>query len=739
MEKVIPTMCHGCFYGGYSCGMLAHVKDNKFVRVECNPYNPLNKGGLCAKGLSAVKWVYNPHRLKYPLMRIGEKGEGRFERIGWDKALDMIAERLLEIKERYGAEYITFVKGQASGWFNLYHQLFVRFTHALGSPNFSWWGPSVCFIPQLFYHVCTVGGDRYATADYENSDLIIEWFTGGGTGGAARRGSESANVNLRTVPYFILNRIEEGARLVVINPQLIPIAANKRVYKWIPIRPGTDPALALAMINVIINEGLYDKDFVSRWCYGFDRLEKHIQKYTPEWAERITDIPKEDIIWLAREYASTRRACIRFTEAPQKGDLISFARAIPILIAITGHLDRPGGNVFFYQSATLQIDTLADRISEDMSNRAIGADRVFSRMMGGPAMVGADFFSLINAINTGKPYKPKAAIIVCSNPMSTARNPLGIAKALKELEFTVLIDVVATPTSRYADIVLPAATKYEHEGDAAILLNHLTACNKVIEPLYEARSELEIILDLAVRMGMGKDFWNGDYNAMLNTYLSPTGVSIEELKKEALMGIYLSKTEFMEKRERYEVLFKDLPEKKVQLYNLILEKNGIEPLPTYKGEAEDPLSSPSLRKEYPLMFTDEHSDYPNHHSWMRSVSWLRRLRKDPYVKINPETAQKYGIRHGDWVEIESPHGRIKAVAWLFEGIRKDVVMGQHGWWEGCTELRLPEYPCLDGGVNVNVLYDWNNREKITGDITKNTMVRIKKGTPPEEISPVKEG
>ncbi len=738
MERIIPTMCHGCFYGGYSCGILAHVKDGKFIKVEGNPYHPLNKGGLCAKGLSAVKWVYNPHRLKYPLMRSGNKGEGRFKRINWDKALDIVAEKIIEIKEKYGPEYIIFVKGQASGWFNLYHQLFVRFTHAIGSPNFSWWGPSVCFIPQLFYHICTVGGDRYSTADYENSDLIIEWFTSGGAGGAARRGSESANVNLRTVPYHILNRIEQGAKLVVINPQFIPLAANKRVYKWLPIRPGTDPALALAMINIIIKEGLYDKEFVSKWCYGFDRLKDHVQQYTPEWAEQITGIPKEDIIWLAHEYAKTEKACIRFTEAPQKADLISFARAIPILVAITGHLDKPGGNVFFYQSSSLHIDTFADRIPEEIANRAIGADRVFSKMMGGPAMVGADFVSVINAINTGKPYRPKAAIIVCSNPISTARNPKAVAEALKKLEFAVLIDVVPTPTSRYVDIILPAATKYEHKGDAAILLNHLSVCNKIIDPLYESRSELQAILDLAVRMGIGEDFWHGNYDSMLNEYISSTGISIDRLRGESLKGIYLPKTEFMEKRQRYDILFKNLPHKKVQLYNLILEKNGIEPLPTYKGETEDPINSPDLAQEYPLMFTDEHSDYPNHHSWMRSVIWLRKLRKYPYIKINPETADKYDIKDGDWIEVESPFGKMKAVAWLFEGIRKDTIMGQHGWWEGCRDLRLPEFPCLNEGVNVNILYNWEHREKITGDITKNTMVKIKKTMPPEEVSSIRE-
>ncbi len=736
--KTIPTMCHGCFYGGYSCGILAHVKNGRLIRVEGNPYHPLNKGRLCAKGLAAVKWVYNPHRLKHPLIRVGEKGEGKFKPITWQEALDTIALRISNIKEKYGPEFILFVKGQASGWSNLYHQLLLRFAHALGSPNFCAWGPSVCFTPQLFYHMHTIGGNRYATADYENADLIIEWFTGGGTGGPARGGAESANVNLRSIPIQILERLERGAKLVVINPQLIPLAANGRAHKWLPVKPGTDAALALSMINVIINEGLYDTEFVSKWCFGFDRLKEHIQQHTPKWAERVTGIPEKDIKWIAREYAVTRRACIRFTEAPQKKDIATFSKAIAILIAITGHLDRPGGNVFFYQAANLKLDTLNSRISEDMAKRTIGGERLLSKLMGGPVRVGADFYSVINALNTGRPYRPKAALIFCSNPIGTARNPIGVAEALKNLEFSVVVDVVPTPTSRYADIVLPAATKYEHEGDVAIRLNHLATCNKVIEPIGEARSELQVLLDLAVRLGMGKDFWYGDYYTMLNEFLSPIGVSLEDLKAESLRGIYLPETDFMKRRERYNELFSKLPDKKVQLYNQMLEQNGIDPLPTYTGEPEDPLNAGNIRDQYPLLFTDEHSDYPNHHSWMRSVTWLRELKKHPYIKINPTTAHKYKIKDGDWVEVESPHGKMKAVALLFEGLRPDTIMGHHGWWEGCRELDLPELPALDGGVNPNVLYEWEQRDPITGDITKNTMVRIKKASAPETVPPLQE-
>ena len=254
-DSVIPTLCHGCSYGGYNCGILAHVQKGVMTRVEGNPDHPLNRGRLCAKGFAATQWVYNPRRLTHPMRRRGDKGSGRFEKISWDEALEILAEQISETRDRFGPEHILLSKGQASSWFGLHHLLMLRFLHALGSPNFTPWSPYICYGPQLFYHRLTVGGPTYARPDYDNADLIIEWFTGGGQGGPARGGVETLDTNLRTVPTKILDRLERGARLVVINPQLIPLAANGRAHQWIPIRPGTDAALALAMIHVVIEQG----------------------------------------------------------------------------------------------------------------------------------------------------------------------------------------------------------------------------------------------------------------------------------------------------------------------------------------------------------------------------------------------------------------------------------------------------------------------------------------------------
>ena len=743
--KIIPTMCHGCSFGGYNCGLFAHVKDGVFQRVEGNHHNPLNKGRVCMKGQSAVQWVYSSQRLKYPLKRVGEKGEGKFKRITWDEALDTIAYKIKDVQKNFGPEYILLAKGQASGWYNLYHKVWLRFLHALGSPNFSWWGPFVCFVPPLFYHIVTLGGNpisSYSKPDYDNAELIIDWFTSGGKGGVARGGVETLNTNLRSVPIKILNRLEKGAALIVVNPQMVPLAANGRARKWLPIKPGTDAAMMLAMINVIINENLYDKEFVDTWCHGFDQLKDHVKKYTPEWAQDITDIPAKDIIDLARLYATTKHACIRFSESPEKANLQPLAMSYAMLIAITGHLDRPGGNIYFYPTAPLALDTLDNRISEKMLKKTLGSDTFWINVMGGPGEAGAEFITVIDSLLSGKPYRPKVGIFFATNPLSTGRDPVKLAEALKQFELCVVSDVVPTPTTRYADIVLPAATRYESPGDVSIWENYLNTSNQVIKPLWETKPDLQMVLDLACKLGLEKDFWNGDYDTMLNDFLATTlkplnkTITIDELRKKALKGVTLPRTHWMDQRERYDVHFSHLPDKKVQLYNEIFAKQGFDPLPVYKGEPEDPLNAPELLKAYPLMFTDEHAAYPNHHSWMRHIPWLREHRKNNYVKINPGTAATYKIEDGDWVEVTSPHGTMKAVAWLYPSIRPGMLMGQHGNWQGCSELFLPETSALKGGTNPNVLYSWDQRDPVTANHTKNTLVKIAKTTPPAAVQPI---
>ncbi|MBW1802463.1 MAG: molybdopterin-dependent oxidoreductase, partial [Deltaproteobacteria bacterium] len=404
-----------------------------------------------------------------------------------------------------------------------------------------------------------------------------------------------------------------------------------------------------------------------------------------------------------------------------------------ILIAITGHLDREGGNVWFHPVKRLRLDTLASRIPKEIMAKKLGEDVPRAKLLMNRASLYPELFE---SMMTGEPYKIRSLIIFSANPMSTSRDTQFVANWLKSLEFTVIFEIKATPTCRYADIVLPSAARAECGMEPCYRYNHFILDNKVIEPSWEARNHNEVILELGCRLGDPEDFWNGNYEEMLKEYLKDSGITLEELK-ENKEGIYLAESEWMKKRERYEEHFKMLPNHKVQLYNRVLEKFDFDPMPVYRGEPESPGNAPELFKEYPLIFTDEHSTYSTHHSWMRNVPSLIKIRKHSLAKINPKTAEAYGIEDGEWIEIESPHGKMKAVAWIFPGIVPGVIMGQHGWWEGCKELDLPEYVTTNGGTEVNVLYSWKYHDPFAiTSISKNTLVKIRKASSPEGVFPI---
>ncbi|MBW1767152.1 MAG: molybdopterin-dependent oxidoreductase, partial [Deltaproteobacteria bacterium] len=288
-EKAIPTFCGMC--GPVAgCGIYAYVKDGKFIRIEGMKESPLNRGRNCPKAYAAPQWVYSPQRLKDPMKRVGKKGEGKFEKITWDEGLDIIADKLKEQKERYGPESLAILSPARRS----YNDYFGRFLTVHGSPNYAHSG--ICAIQMAFAFLYTLGTIP-PRADYRNSDLIIIWGKSPVYSAASRGGILS-----------LVDAKERGAKIVSIKPSMEPDAALADL--WIPIRPGTDAALALAMLNVVINENLCDYEFVSEWCYGFEELKEHIQKYTPDWAEPITGLPVSKIKEIARLYATADRAAI---------------------------------------------------------------------------------------------------------------------------------------------------------------------------------------------------------------------------------------------------------------------------------------------------------------------------------------------------------------------------------------------------------------------------------------------
>ena len=718
---MIRTFCGLC--GPVTgCGINCYVKDGRLVRIEGMKEAPMNQGKLCAKAYASIQWLYSPQRLTSPLRRVGEKGEGKFEKITWDEAIDTIANKLKEQKEKYGPESLAVLSPRQCN----YKDYFKRFLVAHGSPNYAHSG--ICAVQRAFgtaytLGIATPGG---VPADIKNSDLIILWTVNPVYSGTSMG-------SLKT----ILDAKERGAKLVVIKPEMQPDAAKADI--WLPIRPSTMTALALAMINVIVNENLYDGDFVEKWCYGFDKLVPHIQQYTPEWAEPITGLPTDRIKEVARLYANTPKACIVTGNAfDQISDSNHAVRAVAILIAITGHFDRQGANALTGGSTMPRARTLLNlhrRIDQNWVDKLVGPEIAmpFQPFIEGPS---SSYYRTFDSILTEKPYPIRAIIAPGTQPPVSTRNPGRIIEALKKLELFVVVDVMETSAMPWADVVIPVTTSYETDHPFEISGNWIMARNRVIEPLGDYKSDYEFWLDLGNRMGYEEEFWHGDINACMDYQLEYFNMTMEELRKYSTGIAYDSRPPVYEKYDRIfanQTSWYDqkpyLPQGKVAIYSTTFEENGFSPLPEWTDPPELPTSNPELADKYPLIFFDAHTSNIYNHAWLRNIPNLREMEPDPWIHIHPDTAKERGIEDGDWIIAESPHGWIKAKAIYFPGIRPDTVMGLHGWWQGCDELKKPASPLLNGGANINILYN-SDIEKafdpMVSAMPKQTLVEVRK-------------
>jgi anaerobic selenocysteine-containing dehydrogenase len=716
-ETAVPTFCAMCGPRAY-CGVYAFTKNGRFTKVAGMKESPINAGGLCPKGQAAPQWVYSPDRLKYPLKRVGAKGEGKFQRITWDDAIAIVANTLLEQKKKYGPESF----GALSPARRTYSDYVYRFLIAHGSPNYGHSG--ICAMQMGFTWHYTVG-DWPRAVDYANSDLVLVWGKQPIYSGPAQAGVRA-----------YINAKARGARLIAIKPSIEPDSGM--ADEWVPVRPGTDAALALAMLHVVVNKDLIDKDFVEKWCYGYDKLKAHVQKYPPEWAEKITGVPAKQIIDVATRFATTKRAGIDLgngvEHTPSSNDAI---RAVAILASITGHLDRPGGNVFGGASTMPRPKGvhLRERYTQEWVDKLVFPEfpRAFQ-----PALEGTSsaYYGLFDSVLTGKPYPMRAIFAPGTQALPSTRGSKRVAEALKKLDFYVVADVARTADMPYADIVIPLSTPYECDHPFDVAGNWVMATNKVIEPLGETKSMYEFLCDLAVKMGYGADFWGGSMTASQNDQLKPLGMTIDELRKHPT-GIKYD--QIPRKYENYEATFKRkspriskapfLPQGKVAIYNTSFEEAGYNPLPEWKEPPESLTGTPELTKKYPLILSDYHTSSVFTASWQRNIPYLREVLPYPTVHIHPDTAKARGIKDSDWVRVESPHGWIRVKAEFYPGIRPDTVMILHGWWQGCKELGFEDLTLLDGGANVNLMYNpdpGKSFDPVVTAMASQTLVQVSK-------------
>lgn len=746
--------CQMCGLAETYCGTLCTVKDGRFVHVEGNPLaeNNCGRGGhtLCAKGNSAPQLVYDPARILYPMKLVGEKGSGKFERISWEEALDTIASKLKEHKEKYGPETFFILSGQSC---ECVDSLGMRLLSLYGSPN--WCHNGICWDQRETTKACTIGKASTFPGQIDKTALLVNWGSN----------KENTGVNqTRGKNHDRLRASERGMITIDIRPMLNTMGAHSDI--WVPVRPGTDGALALSILHVIIGEDLYDHDFVENWCYGFDKLAEHVKQFTPEWASNITGVPVEQIYQIARMMGTIKPMALMDGNGfgDQTNDGTWTAVSIMLIQAITGNLDVPGGNgaamqlpdpmfelsdnSFFYPSLWL-----VDRLEETEEDKANGYQPGTSKLLAPEFprwLYGKFTFSLssanprvLEALESEKPYKPRTIFSHVTNSLSCLRQPKRIAELLKLADFHFTMDTHWNPTCDYCDIVLPASTQYEASDQLAMrneLRGTFIAINqKLVEPMGESMSDYKFYAELAKKMGYEKDWWNGDNDGMLRQLLEGSGITLEELRA-ANEGIFVERpveeqVETEPEYRRYEELFSTLPHGKVQCYHELFggkpdntDEGTLGFLPEYVAPPESLDGTPELAEEYPLIFSDVHGHRLAEHSHRNNLPWCREIKPYPWCKINPDTAKKYGIEDGDWMKVESRHGWCLLTAEYFEGIAPEVLMSRRGWWQDCEELGLPGYGSFDGGSECNVLYDCDpaNWDKFSSASAKQTLVKISK-------------
>jgi anaerobic selenocysteine-containing dehydrogenase len=693
--------CHG------ACGAKLFVKDGKVVKVEGDEQHPWNQGRSCPRILALTQYMYHPDRVTTPLKRVGERGEGKWERISWDEAYDTVVKKFNEIGEKYGKKSVIFCQGTGrdiGGPMSL-------LAYSYGSPNWGQIGLSgqSCYTPRLAAMYATVGDPMVADAGqfFEKRFNAPEW-----------KAPKCVIVWGQNLPsscpdaffsHWLLEMRRRGAKFIVIDPRVSWIASRADMH--LRVRSGTDGALALGMLNIIINEGLYDKEFVDKWTYGFEELKKRVQEYPPDKVSEITWIPKDQIITAARLYATSKPAALHWglpVDMCPQGDVV--AQAITHLWTITGNIDVPGGNVIARPSHGITFYPMSPEALVALYGEEFMKGVLRDKIGGAEYPMVRDYRHwtqpdlVVDQMISGKPYPLKASWIQTTNILGNqGADTRKHYEAFKKMEFNVIVDTFHNPTSMaVGDLFLPAATFAEKDSGRAWWAP-LSITVKAVQ-VGECKSDWEINFDLAKRFKPEAIPWK-DVREMFNEKLKPLGITFEELANKGTWMMPPEGPTRPYKRFENGLLRKDkkpgfnTPTGKVELWSKRLEGWGLDPLPYFEEPPESPLRTPELWKEYPLIMGTGRRSSVYFHGEHRMIPWLREIDPFPIVEIHPDVAKKQGIDDGEWVYVENKRGRIKRKAKVTLEVPPWMVMVPHGWWLPETQGTEPylygiwEYNC----------------------------------------------
>ncbi|MCU0580288.1 MAG: molybdopterin-dependent oxidoreductase [Desulfobacterota bacterium] len=642
-SQTIPTSCARLDHGG--CGLLVTTENGKITRIQGDPESPLSRGYICPKGLAGAARNTHPDRLTTPLIREGARGAGRWRAVSWEEALGYTADRLNQIRRETGPQAVVFAQGAPKG---LEHFVLIRLANVFGSPNVC--GPQhVCHMPRELAGVLT--GGFFPVPDYDTpTSLVLNW------GSNLLRSNEEGIISSRLV-----RSLKGGADLIVVDPRKNHLADISQSH--LQIRPGSDGALALGMLRVIIEEGLYDREFVEKWTLGFAELRDRVRPYTPEMTAELTWLTPQEIIQTAWTYATSKPALMQWGNALEHTpNAFQACRALLCLMAVTGNLDVPGGNIM---PAMPPVARLADFVKAallpDKAQKMISrSHRLLPNFMVVPPPL------VLQAIRSGDPYPVRAMYVQVYNPLLTCSQSRETAEALKSLDFLAAADIFMTPTAALADVVLPAATAYEFDDMGHFGLAHgwVAARPQIVSPPGRAWPDIQILSALGQALGHGEHFWP-DYHQALEEVLGPSGLTYNQFQgKKILTG----PKEYGQYRDGG---FKT-PSGQVELFSSRLEKWGFDPLPGFS-----PAPEPSLH--FPLLATSRKNAH-YFHSAYRQIEALRKKHPEPLVEIHPRTAQLLGVATGEEVAIVTPTGRIRQQVRITEAIDPRVVYIDYGWW-----------------------------------------------------------
>ncbi|MBQ9932142.1 MAG: molybdopterin-dependent oxidoreductase [Firmicutes bacterium] len=763
--KIVKTNCFECHA---KCGVLCEVdKNGKLVKVKGNPEDPRSQGRMCGKGLSATRILYDPHRLRYPLRRVGERGEGKWEQISWDEAIEWLAQKIEKITEEHGAEAITYGQGTGRGT----NQWTARSGNAGGRVHHSTAPGNICLVPMMVQAFFQYGMfPTFDGCDFDNADCIVFW---------------GAN-SVWTEPTYTSGQVgrsrDRGAKLIVIDPYFEhPLAA--KADHFVPVRPGSDTFLAMAWINIIINEDLYDYEFVQKYTNapmllmeeselplneamvkeggdpkvmlvwdkaagvlapvrskGIDEdiwfrgeilgadgnpikvktvwhgFKDRADAMPPEKAAELCWIKPEVIYDSCRTYAKAPSATINvFQGIEEQTNCKDSLHLIYDIIALTGNLEKKGGNLSmpFWN----QMRGLGGKPPATQQELRMVDERATGTLYGV-----SNPTNIFEAMRTGKPYPIKGYISVQGNPLSWSENTAMVKESLKCLELLCIMDYYMSPSCELADLVLPSThwTERDYLADE-VCSEWVFGQQKAVEPLYERKSDVWFWRTLGHRLH--PDWWPWETDEELFDWQlqeTKAGITWAELKEK-----WIHKVPDFPSRNYPENGF-PTPSGRVELYSIVNKMMGAHPF----GEATEVKNGPytlpeEIVKEYPLIAITGRRYPIYYHSAYRGIPHLRELVPEPQVTFNSKLARELGIEDGEDVWIESPVGKITMKAKPSDGIHENVCVIPHGWWQACPELGLAGYP--DGIANANTLTSdqYYNDEYMTPGL-RSTMVKIYK-------------